>query len=98
MVSPRHEATRPASQEQDAPSPAKLQFKLRDGTLTVSVFAKPAAKDKTHLFVVPERAYRDKNDEWKSTHLLHEEDLLRMSLLLSEAYSRLRHVDAVEQE
>lgn len=92
MVQPHDEAQRPASPEQDAhTSSAKPRLKLRDGSLTVTVFAKDKAKGGTHLFVVPERAYRDADKKWHSTHLLHEEDLLRMSLLLTKAYAQLRH-------
>lgn len=91
MGSSHDEAKRPASQNEDATSSAKPSFKLRDGPLSVSVFAKSKAKGEVHLFVVPERAYRDKDKNWVSTHILHEEDLLRMSLLLMNTYARLRH-------
>ena len=97
MVQPNDEAKRPA-QQQDATSPApsidegnsKPHFKLKDGNISVTVFAKTKGKD-VHLFVVPERSYRDSNDKWHTTHILHEEDLLRLSLLLMKTYAHLRH-------
>ena len=98
MVQPNDEAKRPA-QKQDATSPApsidegnsKPRFKLKDGSISVTVFAKTKGKD-VHLFVVPERSYRDSNDKWHTTHILHEEDLLRLSLLLMKTYAHLRHL------
>ncbi|MEZ6055481.1 MAG: hypothetical protein R3C01_02130 [Planctomycetaceae bacterium] len=85
------EAQRPASAPEDATSSARPSFKLKDGPLSVSLFAKSKDKGEVHLFVVPERVYRNKDKQWVSTHILHEEDLLRMSLLLTKAYDRLRH-------
>lgn len=91
MVPSQNGAQRPASQQQDATTPsAQPQLKLRDGTLTVTVFSKPNPKGDAQLFVVPERAYRDANKKWQTTHLLHPDDLLRMSALLQETYARLR--------
>ena len=98
MVQSNDEAKRPA-QQQDATPPAhsldegnsKPHFKLKDGNISVTVFAKTKGKD-VHLFVIPERSYRDKQDKWHTTHILHEEDLLRLSLLLMKTYAHLRHV------
>jgi len=91
MVQPNDEAKRPASNNEDATPSARSSFKLKDGPLSVTVFAKSKGKGEVHLFVVPERAYRNKDKKWVSTHLLHEEDLLRMSLLLMRTYAQLRH-------
>ncbi|MCA8999023.1 MAG: hypothetical protein KDA80_18630 [Planctomycetaceae bacterium] len=91
MVSSHSQARRPAPSKDATPS-AQLQFKLRDGALSVSVFAKPVANDRTNVFIVPERAYRDKNDAWTSTHILHAEDLLRMSELLTQVHIQMNQV------
>lgn len=91
MGDSHNEAPRPASQPEDATPSAQPSFKLKDGPLSVSVFAKSKGKGEVHLFVVPERVYRNKDKQWVSTHLLHEEDLLRMSLLLMKTYAQLRH-------
>ncbi|MCA9062832.1 MAG: hypothetical protein KDA96_07230 [Planctomycetaceae bacterium] len=98
MVQSNDEAKRPASNNQDTTPPAQSpadsksqpHFKLRDGNISVTVFAKAKGKD-VHLFVVPERSYRDAKDQWQTTHILHEEDLLRLSLLLMKTYAHLRH-------
>lgn len=98
MVQPNDEAKRPASNNEDATPPArspidgksKAHFKLKDGNISVTVFAKMKGKD-VHLFVVPERSYRDSADKWHATHILHEDDLLRLSLLLMKTYAHLRH-------
>jgi len=98
MVQSHDEAQRPASNNEDATSPAQSpvdgkshpHFKLKDGNLSVTVFAKSKGKD-VHLFVVPERSYRDAANKWHTTHILHEEDLLRLSLLLMKTYAYLRH-------
>ncbi|MEZ5942907.1 MAG: hypothetical protein R3C18_16060 [Planctomycetaceae bacterium] len=90
MAHANDEASRPASPQSDATSSAP-SFKLKDGPLSVSVFAKSKGQGEVHLFVVPERAYRNKDKQWVSTHILHEEDLLRMSLLLMKTYAQLRH-------
>ncbi len=98
MVQSNDEAERPASHNDDATPPAQSpsggksqpHFKLRDGNITVTVFAKTKGKD-VHLFIVPERSYRDSSNEWQKTHILHEEDLLRLSLLLMKTYAHLRH-------
>lgn len=91
MGSSHDEAKRPASNNQDATSQATPSFKLKDGPLSVTVFARSKSKDEMHLFIVPERAYRNKDKEWVSTHILHQDDLLAMSQLLTKAYARLRH-------
>lgn len=100
MAQSNDEAKRPASNNEDATPPAqspiegkaKPHFKLKDGNVSVTVFAKTKGKD-VHLFVVPERSYRDANDKWQGTHILHEEDLLRLSLLLMKTYAHLRHTE-----
>ena len=90
------EATRPAQNQDDTSSaPAQVgsavpYYKLRDGNLSVTVFAKTKGKD-VHLFIVPERSYKDGKEKWHTTHIMHEEDLPRLSQLLVEAYVRLRH-------
>ncbi|MCA9078192.1 MAG: hypothetical protein KDA93_24395 [Planctomycetaceae bacterium] len=93
MVQPSSEAPRPASSNEDAhTSSAERRLKLSDGRLSCTVFAKTRGKDKVHLFVIPERAYRDDEKKgWKNTHLLHEEDLLPMAALLTRTYHELRH-------
>jgi hypothetical protein len=91
MGSSHDEAKRSASNNQDATPPAKPSFKLKDGALSVTVFARSTGKDDVQLFVVPERAYRNKDKQWVSTHILHQDDLLPMSLLLMKVYSQMRH-------
>lgn len=98
MVPSNDEAKRPASNDEDATSSAESpadgtshpHFKLKDGSISVTVFAKTKGKD-VHLFIVPERSYRDAQDKWHTTHILHEEDLPRLSLLLLRTYAHLRH-------
>lgn len=98
MVSSSDEAKRPASNNDDATSSAESpadgtshpHFKLKDGNISVTVFAKTKGKD-VHLFIVPERSYRNAEDKWHTTHILHEEDLPRLSLLLLRTYAHLRH-------
>ena len=41
-------------------------------------------------FAIPERSYRNAKQEWETTHLLHVEDLLPMSLMLQRVFSELR--------
>jgi len=91
MGSSHDEAKRPASNKQDNTSQATPSFKLKDGPLSATVFARSKGKDEVHLFIVPERAYRNKDQEWVSTHILHQDDLLPMSLLLMKVYARMRH-------
>jgi hypothetical protein len=81
---------------QDATSPARsvAELRLRDGCLSVTLFSRENAKKEKSYFLVPERSYRDADQKWVSTHLLHPEDLLPMSLLLQRAYSELRIKDA----
>ena len=82
---------RPAP-NQDATSPARSvpELRLRDGCLSVTLFSRENAKKEKSYFIVPERSYRDADQKWVTTHLLHPEDLLPMSLLLQRAYSDLR--------
>lgn len=90
MSTSHNEAKRPASSQQDATSSAKPSFKLKDGALTVTVFVRNKDTDDQQVFIVPERVYRNKENEWASTHILHQDDLLPMSHLLAKAYSRMR--------
>ena len=99
MVKSSDEAQRPASRNEDADtSSARRQLRLQDGGLSVTVFTKLPGKsgqgEKTHTFIVPERAYRDGDDKWVNTHLLHIEDLLPMARLLIGTYDRLRQSES----
>ncbi|HQX51781.1 MAG TPA: hypothetical protein PLY87_09345 [Planctomycetaceae bacterium] len=82
---------RPAP-SQDATSSARSvpERKLRDGCLSVTLFSRDNGKKEKNYFIVPERSYRNAKQAWETTHLLHPEDLLPMSLLLQRAYSDLR--------
>ncbi len=60
-----------------------------DGNLSVTAFVSAASTDSPPM-IFPERAYRDENDKKCYTHMLREEDLLRMSELLRKAYTHLR--------
>lgn len=96
MVDRPQEGERPAP-AQDAPTGKSVpEIKLRDGLLTVTVFSRTTAKKVKQLFVVPERSYRNDQEQWVTTHLLHPEDLLPMALLLQRAYSELRVKDAAD--
>ncbi len=64
-------------------------FKMRDGTLTVSVFSMERPKGDPYVFIVPERAYK-KGEDWFNTSTLHADDLLSMAFLLMQAHSKLR--------
>ena len=90
MSTSHTEAKRPASTQPDAKSTAKPAFKLKDGALTVTVFVRNKDKEDQQIFIVPERTYKNKDNEWASTHILHQDDLLSMSLLLEKAYSRMK--------
>ena len=92
---PYEEGQRPAP-PLDATPPAKSvpEIKLRDGLLSVTVFSRSVDKKEKQYFVVPERSFRNDASEWITTHLLHPEDLLPMSLLLQRAYSDLRQANA----
>ncbi len=88
---------RPA-QAKDATSSAKStpQLKLRSGGLTVTLFSTIHANGEMSYFVIPERSYRNAKQEWETTHLLHVEDLLPMSLMLQRVFNELRvHPDDV---
>lgn len=57
MGSSHDEAKRPASNKQENRSQTSPSFKLKDGPLSATVFARSKGKDEVHLFIVPERAY-----------------------------------------
>lgn len=96
---PYEEGQRPAP-PQDATPPAKSvpEIKLRDGLLSVTVFSRSVDKKEKQYFIVPERSYRNDASEWVTTHLLHPEDLLPMSLMFQKAYSDLRASEAVAKK
>ena len=71
-------------------STGKPVLKLRDGALSVSVFVKERAKGDPYTFVVPERAYKDKDDKWVNTPTLYVDDLLGMAELLRQAHVQLK--------
>ena len=73
-----------------AQNTVKPFLKLRDGTLTVSVFSKQSTKGDPYSVIVPERAYKDKAGNWVNTSTLYEGDLLQMSKLLAETHGQLR--------
>ena len=73
-----------------AQNSGKPFLKLRDGTLSVSVFSKERDKGDPYSVIVPERAYKDKSGKWINTSTLYEGDLLQMSLLLQQIHARLR--------
>jgi len=77
--------------QQGAKSSAERKLKIQDGLRSVSVFNRSRDDGAKHQFVVPERAYRDKNKKLVNTHILHEEDLLPMAALLVRVYEMLRH-------
>ena len=68
----------------------KPVFRIRDGALSVSVFIKERAKGDPYAFVVPERAYKDKDDKWVNTSTLYADDLLAMAELLRVAHHELK--------
>ena len=81
----------PAAPETNAAKTTGKPFlKLRDGTLTVSVFSKQNAKGDPYSVIVPERAYKDREGKWVNTSTLYEGDLLQMSKLLAETHGQLR--------
>ena len=74
-------------------------LKLRDGTLSVSVFSRERDKGDPYSVIVPERAYKDKSGKWINTSTLYESDLLQMSLLLQQIHARLRTtMESIEKE
>lgn len=81
----------PAAPENNAANNTGKPFlKLRDGTLSVSVFSKERDKGDPYSVIVPERAYKDKAGKWINTSTLYEGDLLQMALLLQQVHARLR--------
>jgi hypothetical protein len=85
------EGSRPASSQDATPSAKSVpELKLRDGRLTVTLFSRTTGEGDTQWFAVPERSYRDSQQEWVSTHTLHPDDLLPMAQLLQQLYSEHR--------
>ena len=70
----RSEAKTPASTEQESTSSAKPVLKLRDGTLSVTVFAKDYesnGKTREQQFVALDRSFKRGDGQWQTTNLLH---------------------------
>jgi hypothetical protein len=93
------EAGQSAPENNAAQTTGKPHLKLRDGTLTVSVFYKDRQKGDPYAVIVPERAYKDKNGKWVNTSTLYEADLLQMAMLLMQTHARLRTtIEAAEKK
>jgi hypothetical protein len=88
MVHP--EAGQTAPETNAAQTTGKPFLKLRDGTLSVSVFSKDRPQGDPYHVIVPERAYKDKSGKWVNTSTLYEGDLLQMALLLMQTHTRLK--------
>jgi hypothetical protein len=84
------EAGQTAPETNAAHTTGKPFLKLRDGTLSVSVFSKERAGAESYNVIVAERAYKDKSGKWVNTSVLYEGDLLQMALLLTQTYGRLK--------
>lgn len=65
-------------------------LKLRDGTLSVTIWRNTSTEGKTYYTANPQRSYRQGDDTWKETDSLNADDLLAMSELLREAYAWIR--------
>ena len=61
-------------------------YKLRDGTLQVTIWRNTSTSGQTYYTVNPTRSYRGTDDEWRETDSLGTDDLLTMAELLREAY------------
>ena len=65
-------------------------FRLQDGDLSLSVYAKEFQSGFDYTFIVPERTYKGKDGKPVSTSTLHVDDLLAMTSLLTQCHIRLR--------
>ncbi len=93
------EAGQTAPENNAAQTTGKPYLKLRDGTLSVSVFAKERQQGESYAIIVPERAYKDKSGKWVNTSTLYEGDLLQMAMLLMQTHARLRTtVESLEKK
>ena len=88
MGNPQSGPTAPVTNA--AQTTGKPFLKLRDGTLSVSVFSKDRPQGDPYSVIVPERAYKDKAGKWINTSTLYEGDLLQMAFLLMQTHAKLR--------
>ena len=95
-----HSQSGPTAPETNAASTTGKPFlKLRDGTLSVSVFSKDRPQGDPYSVIVPERAYKDKAGKWINTSTLYEGDLLQMAFLLMQTHAKLRtSIEAEKKE
>jgi len=94
-----HQSGPAAPANNAAQNNGKPFLKLRDGTLSISVFSKERDKGDPYSVVVPERAYKDKSGKWINTSTLYEGDLLQMAFLLMQTHARLRtSIESEKQE
>ena len=68
--------------------PAKPTAKLRDGVLSVAVWANKSEDGKLFYSTTFARSYKD-GEDWKETTSLNADDLLKVSRLLQRAYDKI---------
>ena len=67
---------------------AKPTVKLRDGVLSVAIWANKSEEGNIFYSTTYARGYKD-GDEWKETTSLGADDLLKVSRLLQRAYDKI---------
>ena len=80
---------------------AQPEKRLKAGSCEAAVFENEINRDgKTVLVkkVSIQKSYKDKDDEWKSTHSLDQNDIPKMMLALSKAYEYLTLRDDKQDE
>jgi hypothetical protein len=68
---------------------AQPEKKFKAGNCEAAVFENELTRDGQTVFVKKvaiQKSYKDKNDEWKSTHSLDKNDVPKMMLALFKAY------------
>ena len=63
--------------------------KLRDGRLTVTIWANATEDERTYYSVDLTKSYKDDDDAWQETHSLNGDEVLKASRLLARAYDEI---------
>ncbi len=63
--------------------------KLRDGRLTVTIWANATEDERTYYSVDLTKSYKDDADAWQETHSLNGDEVLKGARLLSRAYDEI---------
>ena len=80
---------------------AQPEKKFRCGSCEAAVFENEISRDGQTVTVKKvsiQKRYKDKDDEWKSTHSLDKNDIPKMMLALSKAYEYLTLKEDTQDE